>query len=76
MLCRLLQNALAKALLFIEMNGYGSLIAASGLGLGPSPAAELAVLLEAIAIQLGPIHRSLPIAEMSNVDGITGDDGS
>lgn len=71
MLGRLLQNALAKALLSIELNGYGSLIAASGLGLGPSPAAELAVIPEASAIQLGPIHRSLPIAEIANVDGIT-----
>ena len=76
MLGRLLQNAFAKALLFIEMNRPSSPIAASGLGLGPSPAAELAVLLEAIAIQLGPIHRSLPIAAMANVDGITCDVGS
>ena len=76
MLCRLLQNTLAKALLIIEMNGYGSPIAASGLGLGQSPAAELAVVLEASAIQLGPIHRSLPIEGMADVDGITCDVGS
>jgi hypothetical protein len=76
MLCRLLQNALGKALLFIEMNGYGSPIAGSCLGLGQSTAAELAVVLEASAIQLGPIDRSLPIAEMADVDGITCDAGS
>jgi hypothetical protein len=76
MLCRLLQNILARALLIIEMNGYGSPIAASGLGLGPSPAAEPAVILEASAIKLGPIDRSLPIAEMADVDGITCDAGS
>ena len=58
------------------MNRYGSPIAASGMGLGQSPAAELAVILEAIAIQLGPFDRSLPIAEMVDVDGITCDVGS
>ncbi len=41
------------------------------MALGQSPAAELGVVLEAIAIQLGPIDRSLPIAEMADVDGIT-----
>ena len=76
MLCRLLQNALGKALLSIEMNRYGSPIATSGLGLGPSPAAELGVVLEAIAIKLGPFERFLPIAEMVDVDGITCDVGS
>jgi len=76
MLGRLHQNALGKALLFIEMNRPSSPIAASGMALGQSPAAELGVVLEAIAIQLGPIDRSLPIAEMADVDGITCDLGS
>ena len=76
MLCRPLQNALGKALLSIEMNRYGSPVAASSKGLGQSPAAELAVILEAIAIQLGPFDRFLPIAEMLDIDGITSDVGS
>jgi hypothetical protein len=39
MVHRLLQNALGKPLWCIDMNSYGSPIAASGMGLGQSPAA-------------------------------------
>ena len=71
MVDRLLQNALGKTLRVIDMGGNGTAVAASGMGLGQRPAAEIAVILEAIAIQLGHIHRSLPIAEMANIDVIT-----
>ena len=57
MVDRLLKNALGKTLRFIDMDSNGTAVAASGMGLRQRPAAELAVILEAIGIQLGHAGR-------------------